>query len=269
MLNFKYQGKSLNRSQNLKTYTQTIYGSQDEIDTYISSLNIGSEYQGKGFLTEYRKSQMDGEIYQVECTYTISYEDKNSNVDPSLYGVKSASLSVNNLQLPLEILPNFKCNWKYFLYYTEDYSAQATLYFANATNISDFSGYNSSKLKWMDSQIQDPKSMFNSAFNWKYFQPTKKGVQFFDKAIFVVTETAKFSSASSAGSAVNKNINCLKAPSNTFGLSSNAQMWKFSSANINYNGKNWQTVQTYEYAGDDNGWDQDLYPLSSSSSAEE
>lgn len=49
--------------------------------------------------------------------------------------------------------------------------------------------------------------------------PTKPGVEYYDLACFVVTESAKYRTASAAGSAVSKNINKIVNPGNDFGIS--------------------------------------------------
>jgi hypothetical protein len=55
-------------------------------------------------------------------------------------------------------------------------------------------------------------------------KPTKQGVEYYDFAVFVVTETAKYNTANSAGNAIEKSINTIKSPDNTFGL--NVGNWK-------------------------------------------
>ena len=71
-----------------------------------------------------------------------------------------------------------------------------------------------------------------------------------------MTETAKYGSASAAGSAVSKNINKIVSPQNTFGLSGE---WKMDEANVVYNGQDWVATNVYTRAADSDGWDKDLY----------
>ena len=83
------------------------------------------------------------------------------------------------------------------------------------------------------------------------------GVEYYDMACFVVTETAKYKSASSAGNAVSKNINRTVSPSNDFGIGGGN--WKLDEVSVQYNGKHWYATSVYTRSGDSNGWDQDIY----------
>lgn len=83
------------------------------------------------------------------------------------------------------------------------------------------------------------------------------GVEYYDFAVFVVTETAKYRTASAAGSAVSKNINRITSPSEDFGISGGD--WKLDEVTVQYNGKNWLATSTYTRSGDSQGWDTDIY----------
>ena len=83
------------------------------------------------------------------------------------------------------------------------------------------------------------------------------GVEYYDLACFVVTETAKYKSATAAGNAISKNINTISSPQNTFGITGGN--WKLDEATVQYNGKNWYATSVYTRSGDEEGWDTDLY----------
>jgi hypothetical protein len=71
----------------------------------------------------------------------------------------------------------------------------------------------SKKYAWISSLAELPLEPDSKGKKWVVLQePTKKGVQYWDKACFVVTITEKFSSASKAGSSVKKTINTITTP---------------------------------------------------------
>jgi len=83
------------------------------------------------------------------------------------------------------------------------------------------------------------------------------GVEYYDLACFVVSETAKYSSARSAGQAISTNINTIVSPTETFGITGGN--WKLDEATIQYNGKHWYATMVFTHSGDSLGWDSDLY----------
>ena len=87
--------------------------------------------------------------------------------------------------------------------------------------------------------------------------PQNLGVEYYDLACFVVSETARYSSARSAGNAISRNINTITTPSETFGITGGN--WKLDEATIQFNGKHWYATMVYTRSGDDEGWDLDLY----------
>ena len=84
-----------------------------------------------------------------------------------------------------------------------------------------------------------------------------RGVDYYDMSCFVITESAKYKSATSAGNAVSKNINKIISPDNTFGITGGN--WKYDEASISFNGKYWVATSVYTRSGDDKGWDVDIY----------
>lgn len=111
---------------------------------------------------------------------------------------------------------------------------------------------------WITSVSELPTEPDTEGNYWTILkEPTKPGVDYYDVAYFVVTETAKYGSATAAGNAVSKNINTITSPSNTFGISGS---WKYDDASISFNGKYWVATSTYTCSIDE--WDEDLYARS-------
>jgi len=65
----------------------------------------------------------------------------------------------------------------------------------------------------------------------------------------------KFRSASDAGTAINKNINKIVAPTNTFGITGGN--WKLDSSTIHYTGSYWLASMIFTHSP--TGWDESCY----------
>lgn len=78
-------------------------------------------------------------------------------------------------------------------------------------------------------------------------------------ACFVITESQRFGSATAAGNAINKNINTITSPSNTFGLSGGGYNFKLDECSVQWDGKSWICTSVYTRSGDNLGWDTDIY----------
>lgn len=256
-LTLKYQGQEVSRTKNLSSYKETYQGTEAEIDTYISSSlpNISTFIQGKGYLTSWRKYNAQGPIFNLEIEYTISYDGSFNNEENTLYGEKSAQLSVRTIQLPLEKAPSYKACWNNYLLGLGDVELPD---WATTTSSTILSRADKQNYRWVKSLGEIPDDPVSGKF-WDAIQePTKPGVEYYDFAYFVVTESAKYRSAAAAGTAVSKKINKIVSPDTTFGL---AGEWKLDETSIQYTGSYWIGTNVYTRAGDSNGWDKDLYQL--------
>lgn len=249
----KYQSKELSRNKNQESYKETFYGSSDEIDAFISTLPaIGTSVSGKGYFTSYNKTQSEGSIYQVETQYTIEYDESFSNTSSTVVGQKSASLSVRNIQMPLQAHVNYLTCWNYYLIGLGDAETPQWHSTAKDTliNVDDRKSY-----QWVKSTSQMPLEANEDGQYWHVLeQPIKPGVEYFDKACFVVTQSAKFNSSGAAGSSISANINTITPPQNTFNVTYGD--WKYDQASVQYDGKHWIATSTYTHSGDSLGWDQ-------------
>ena len=86
---------------------------------------------------------------------------------------------------------------------------------------------------------------------------TKAGIDSFDTAVYTVTESARFRTASAAGAMVAAKLNKIGAPSQTFGNSNGN--WKCDDAEVSWSGKYWIAKLTWIRSADDSGWDSELY----------
>lgn len=248
-LTLKYQGSEFSRNKQQKTYKETYIGTEQLVDAKIATLSIGTFTSGKGYLSSWRKSQGQSIFYNLQLEYTTQYDNDTSDLSQTDYGKKSAQLSVRNIQMPLEHLPNYKTNWNYYLIGKQGSSMPSFWETAKNTTLT---GDDDKNYKWIKSLAESPGQ------GWKTIaDPTKPGIEYYDLACFVVTETTRHGSASSAGNSIEKKINTITRPSQDFGISGGN--WKLDQCSIQYNGGYWLATKTYTRSGDDKGWDTDIY----------
>lgn len=250
-IKYAYQGRQASRDKNESTYKQTLYGLQSEVDTYISSLVIGNQYTNKGFLKSWHKTQKQADIWQVEVQYSTTYDFQFSDDDEQVIGKKSAQLSVRNIQMPLESRTGYRTIWNHYLFSNNQ---MAPIWTLQRTDVL-LTPQQRQHYMWAKSLSELPTEKDANGNYWGVAAyPSKPGVQYYDMACFVVTITAKYNSASAAGTALAKNINKIVSPSEDFSLGGE---WKYDAAEVVYNGKNWVATQTYTRAIDI--WDRQLY----------
>lgn len=252
-LKLKYQGQEASKNKNEYTYKQTYTGTKQEVENYIASLPaIGTKNDTKGYLRRWTQTQEEGIFWNAEIEYGISYDSSSfSDDDQTVVGKKSAQLSVRNMQMPLESHPNYRTIWNHYLASNNGMAPQW------ATDTTDvlISGEDRKHYMWIKSLGQLPMDADEQGNMWQIVvDMEKKGVEYYDMALFVVTISAKYNSASSAGSAISSNINSIVSPSEDFGLGG---QWKYDQANVSYDGKSWIATSVYTRAIDK--WDKDLY----------
>ena len=255
MLVLKYQGRSLNQTKNERVYTQTYSGFENEIDTITQV--IGNYYENKGYLSGIYKRPQQGGLWELELQYTLSFENTFSDVASTVVGVKSATLSSRTLQVPLSKLDNYLANWDHFLYCRD--ADNPPSFWSTATKAEVPSSYENDYVwtrDFIDGGVWTKGE--NRQLLTEYVKPTKPGTQYVEYSYYTVTQKSKYLTASAAGTALNKNINKLVAPQNTFGLTGNNK-WKLDGGQIFYDGKVWICTNTYSYSLDSQGWDTDLY----------
>lgn len=254
MLQRKFQGRERSLSRDESLYRETWYGSETEIDEYIATLVIGSFVQDKGYLHEWQKKQDSPAVWQVEVTYRITYSvdaDSNDEVEDGSTTPKTYSLSVRNIQIPLEEHKQYKACWNHYLIGLGN--VPVPTWWATATNT--LLDVDARKVyQWVSSIAEIPlEPNSRNLYWWILKEPTKPGVQVFDRACFVVTEKSKYRTSSSAGQAISKNINEISTPPHTFGIDG---QWKLDEASVEHDGKRWVATRTWTRADE---WDSDLY----------
>lgn len=248
----KYQGKEKSRTKNQTLYRETLYGLQEEIDAYIATLNFGTYYTDKGFLTQFRKFQDTGLFWNVEITYTTTTETTDDTSE-QLIGKQSCQLSVRNIQLPLQKHPNYKANWNHYFFMKAGTALPA---FWSTTTSPELTEVQSQYYSWGDSPADVPASANGERWYLAKY-PTMQGVECYDWALYVVTQTAQYRSATSAGNAIQKRINKITAPSEDFGIDEGN--WKLDEVQVSYNGQDWIAQMVFTKSGDSSGWDTRLY----------
>lgn len=252
-IKYSYQGKEASRDKNESTYKETLYGSEQQVNTHIGGLTIGNYTQGKGFLKSWHKTQMDPYNWQVEVEYSETFDFQFSDDAEQVIGKKSASLSVRAIQMPLESRQGYKAIWNHYLFSNNQ---MAPIWTLDRTDVL-LTPQQRQHYMWAKSLSELPTEKDANGNYWGVAAyPSKPGVQYYDMACFVVTITAKYNSASAAGTALAKNINKIVSPSEDFSLGGE---WKYDAAEVIYNGKNWVATQTYTRAIDQ--WDKQLYDV--------
>ena len=180
----KYQGQQKSRNKSESTYKQTYYGTQAEIDTFLSEnadIRIGIFNEGKGYVSSYRKSQMDGIFYQLEVEYTITYDDKTDNLSDTEVGKKSATLSVRNIQLPLEHHANYQVRWNHYLYAKSGNALPS--WWETLTDLDSMTTSMEENYKWAKYPTDVPKVDADGNKWVRLKKPTMPGVQVYDWAV--------------------------------------------------------------------------------------
>lgn len=224
----------------------TFTGTYEECESAIDSAEYGVRHAEYGWLKSVQMQQDEGKFYVVQYKYsTATTSSANPPVTDHSYGEKSATLTCGLIQLPLEKRENYLLCWNHYLFGPA--GASVPSWFTDSR--SAVSG---------DSQFAIGKYLSDRPDGMVVLaEPTKPGVTHYDVGTYQVTETEKFKSPDRAGNYVANKLNLISSPSNTFGI--NVTNWKCDSASIQWRDKGWYATLTYTGAGDDAGWDTDLY----------
>ena len=254
-LTLAYQGQEISKSNQQSYYKQTYQGFESQVNTKISELTLGVFHQDKGYLTQWRKSQKQGPIWQVQIEYKVTFTSSNGNQSSTDVGKTSATLTTRNLQLPLEKLQGYRTKWNYYLAGLGGVATPA--WWDTATDFFIMPVTDRKYYKWCRSVGEIPLDPDpQTGLYWQILQkPTKPGIEYFDYAYYVVTEKKKYNTQQAAGSAIADTINELVAPENKFGLGSSG--WKNDDCSCSYDGNYW--IVSYTFTKSPTSWDSDLY----------
>lgn len=258
MQNSVHQGRVFERNENGSSTTETVTGTQAEMQAYLSGLVFDSTGGGRHVVSG-RMSQVAGSEWKCEVVYAD--ESNGGTVTPpsSAYGKKSATLSAGTIRMSLERRKNYLANWNYYLAQGIRKGGSETVpswWETAKTTILDKE--TSQKYKWIKSLSELPVGPDKIGREWKAIKdPTKPGVDGYDLATYQVTESVRQPNAARCGSYVANRLNKIIRPGEDFGLKSGN--WKCDSASIQWDGKCWKATLTYTLSGDAAGWDKDLY----------
>lgn len=248
-LKLKYQGQQQSRSRTESTFKETYYGSESEIDDKISTIEIGAKIEGKGYLNSWRKTQMDGQFYQIEIQYRTSTETSGSgDANETIVGSKSATLSSRTIQMPLQKHPDYRTNWNYILIAEQGKSVPS--WWETSTDLQVEQGY-----KWIKNISEKPADADGK--KWKVLKEKEMQAQVYDYSHYVITILSRYRTANAAGRAVSKKLNKIVSPDQDFGLSGGD--FKLDDVSVSYDGEYWIATETYTMSGDSDGWDKRLY----------
>ena len=244
----EYQGLSVTRDSEGRTSTYTYYGSRNEMETLAAAHAIGETGSG-GRLKELKLRLKEDTIWECELVYELSADGSSVEAPDNSWGAKSCRLRGGMLSRPLEAHPDYRTCWNHYLFAADDVNTIPDWYDTATDTIipaNDRDNY-----YWAKHPDPDADGFTLIA------GPAKPGIDSFDTAVYTVTETARFRSASTAGAMVARKLNRIGTPTQTFGNSNGN--WKCDDAEVSWNGKFWLAKLTWTRSGDDDGWDEDLY----------
>ena len=244
----QYQGLAVTRDSEGRTSTYTYYGSRSEMESLASAHTVG-EVGGAGRLTSLKLRRREGTIWECELAYELNADGTSADAPDNSWGVKSCRLRGGMLSRPLEAHPDYRTMWNHYLFAASGITA-VPAWRATATDTL-IPAADREKYAW-GRYLADAPAGFRPLA-----APTKPGRDSFDTAVYTVTETARFRSASTAGAMVAAKLNKIGAPVETFGNSGGD--WKCDDAEVSWRGKYWIARLTWTHSGDDAGWDADLY----------
>ena len=250
----KHCGKRKEWTREGVSVTYSYEGTEAEIDTLLAGHVIG-EGSEDGTLAAKSKGQVGGSIWGAELRYEISGDGGGSATPPSnAWGSKSATLRGSMLSMPLQNHPSYRAKWDHYLAAAPGVAATIPAWWDTATTVL-LSGTAEKNYRWI-SDISDRPT--TGGAQWQILKaPTKPGTSSYEVATYSITETAKYKTASAAGSAVAGKLNRIGSPSEKFGITGGN--WKCDDASVQYDGKRWLATTTWTRSGDNRGWDAELY----------
>ena len=244
----QYQGLSVVRDSEKRTSTYLYYGSRSEMDALAAAHTVG-EVGGAGRLTSLKLRRREGTVWECELAYELNADGTSADAPDRRWGVKSCRLRGGMISRPLEAHPAYRTMWNHYLFSASGVTT-VPAWRATATDTlvpaADRENY-----AWGKCLADAPAGFKPLA------APAKPGVESFDTAVYTVTETARFRSASAAGAMVAAKLNRIGAPTETFGNSNGN--WKCDDAEVSWNGKYWLAKLSWTRSDNDDGWDEDLY----------
>lgn len=250
--NVSYHGCEVERTTSGDIYQFRYTGTKETIAQMLDSHQI-DEINEFGRLKSARMYQDEGPLWCGEFRYEAGSEWQSSQPPSTDYGVKSCTLSCATLSNELETHSSYKVCWNHFLWAAPG-TTSVPAWWSTATDPA-MTDADAAKYAWTETLGGCPVTKKGK---WKVLKkPTKPGVRSWDSVCYTVEETAKFRSASRAGSMVAGKINSIGTPSQTFGITGGN--WKCDDARVYWNGTYWLAHLTWTHSNGSSGWDRDLY----------
>lgn len=258
----KHQAERKSRTDKSKIYEETLIGPKSEVQTYYNSLVPKTLTSGKGYLDQYTMQQEGGDLWSVTASYSYEYSESGDQEDEGT-GPQVASLSSSMLSLPLEANPNYRTKWNHYLLGKDEYAQTLPADYDDATDEIPIS----ENYRWVKSLSEVPTEPDSEGALWGIAaQPTKPGVEVWQKPVWQVRETSRYTSKTKAQWVTTQTVGSIVAAplSGNFGITTGN--WLVEAGSVAFDGKKWLSDLTYTHSGDAEGWDEDLYGSGSSSS---
>ena len=270
----RFGGLSFDDGKYSGSYREGYKGTMAACRAHAASLVKGFYYPGKGNLTGWSISST-GAFAHLDITYGREYDESGNevNLDTST-GPLSSRLKTRLTRRPIsqsvdaDGLPNYRANWDHWLVGLGAYANLIPDWWYTKTipNILPPSSYFYAWVKDLRETPRIPNG--NTTGTWQVVTDgvtvceRQKPNDFFDWALYEITETGRHTSKVHAGWAVAELINStVSAPIlGDFGITALlGGNWKITDCDVAHNGRFWVSTRRYEKSGGAIPWDADFY----------
>ena len=245
-----HRGFELEHDDDGKIYTFRFQGTRDEMRALVDAHTVNEVHTNYGTLKNIRLTQDVGPNWFAEFRFENLKATSDTEPPDTSYGAKSCRLTGGMLSNPLNHHPDYKMNWDHYLLAKPDTTTIPAWWSTDdndAIPLADQDTY-----YWYNWKTPPADKQ-----GWKVLKkPTKPGVTSWDMATYQIVESARYKSASAAGSMVQNKLNKIDTPSNVFGITGGT--WKCERAEVSWSGKYWLATLVWVRSTDETGWDTDL-----------
>lgn len=236
-------------SRNEVIYTGTL----EEMQQLQAMNEYGVIHEVIGKVTSSRVYQANAKWWECQLVAELHDGDASTGPDTS-YGKKSAQLTGSMLQLPLASHPKYLVCWDHYLFGAPGVTAVPS--FWNKTQFPLLTEEDAQKYRWGKSPAEAPVT--NGRFWRALKEPTMPGVESYDKGIYTLVISSRFSSQQAAFKMVEDELNRVRSsPGINTGISGGD--WKCDGATALWHEKYWLATLTWSRSGDAKGWNEILY----------
>ena len=208
-----------------------------------------------GKITSSRVYQAAGKWW--ECQLVAELHDGEAAVGPDTsYGKKSAQLTGSLLSCPLASHPDYRTNWDHYLFAAPGISSVPS-FWKNATALG-LSEKDAQSYQWRKSGSDIPVTNGKKWHVIKEPLEEMRGVESYDKAVYTLVISARFSSFTAGVNMIERELNRVRNnPGVNTGISGGD--WKCEGATCQWHEKYWLSTLTWTRSGDSKGWNKLLY----------